>query len=408
MGIEYKQVILFLQKNGWQNSGRNDRFEFFKPPIEMGFPEDYQLPVPIRFQAPDYSEYLKHTASVIANFYDKKPQEIFDSVEYLDNLRDRAIYLKLSSTEVKFDHTLAFSEIGKFINNLTDSYLAYLEVKFKQLFSQSIFLSNQSKVKKVLNKLKEVNDLRLVDLQFKSFSFGVSTDVIHDNSVLSDSTVIVWRKQALSEFEADVLKADYYSKDGIEKIKAIFNEEERRMIYNPILKSLNSKTYKVNLTNSSYVSYKSLRHVPMSTVTEIVPPADKENPLTDVKFYNVTIPVEKGKRKMISQEVIEGDLFAKQVDSFSLEMITGTNRRLELVTPLKVKPSSANSMYYLSLEGTDLEVVAEKYEEAKQLLISALWSLYDQYNQGDEAISLRDDYEVLSRIFEEAVLVLLS
>lgn len=403
MTVTYNHIVNYLLKNGWESVDSNDRFIFFKPPVSMGFPQSYKLKVPIRFNSDDYNSYLKHTAQVIAGYYDKNPEELFYGVDnYLDVLKRNAVYLKLASNEVQFDHTIAISHISTFLRNLTSSFESYTRIRFKQLFSEK-FRFDGKKIMQASNKFVDLSTMRLVDLEFKSFSFGVSVDTMMGKEYIDYQEIKDWREELLPRFEDDVLEADYYSREGIDNIIEKFeSEEERKAIYAPIFRSINTDQYQISITDSDYSPKKMIKRVPKSTVQIITPSKIKQK--SDVDFYNLIVPIGEGEsgKIRIKKSDLKNSLFADKINTSELDKLRGDGRFLIFQNPLKVSlDTTQEGNFILSIDRFNIVIEATSFPEAQKNLIDTLWALYDLWEQNSQEFQNRDDAEALSSFFKD-------
>lgn len=404
MKYTYNSIVSFLNKQGWENKGTNHRFSFFAPPLEMGFPKEYLLPVPILFNAPDYNDSLLYVANVIAQFYDSKPETLFYEVDdHLSLLKRHALYLKMSSNEPRLDHSIDFSLIGKFIDNLTKSYQGFFKIRFKQLFLET-YRNNVTKVNKVAKNLLDVSNLRLVDLEFRSFSFGVSVDTMMGGELIPYKEIKDWRKGVLPEYEENVLEADYYTRAGIDKIKQQFTPHERRIIYDPIFKSINEDNFSLAITSSDYTSeIKKIRRVPKDTQIEIVPPIEKEDE-NDKKLhlYQVIVPLDKStKRATITPKKIQASLFAQEINNLPINEINEGNYSLVFSKPLNVAFEVKEGACVLTIEDFEIQVDADSFELAEKLLKSHILEIYRQWSEDDPLFEARPDKDELDKFFRE-------
>jgi|GEM_PF-3029573 hypothetical protein len=406
----YSKITSFLEKNGWSHQGSSEYYDYYKPSADMGFEEKYQLNVPIRFTAPDYNESINFIARVVADFYESTPDELFyDVTDYASLLKRNAVYMKLASREPRLrDHSINTLHVINVLNGLSRSYENYIKISFKKLFSGKF--RDAKKTMNAANKLLEVSPLRIVDLEFQSFSFGVSVDTLMGKEGISIEEVLRWREISLSRYNSEVLNADFYSRDGIEHIKSMFDPGERKAIYEPIFKAINSNAYSLSLTDNEYRPQKTFNQVPRSTELEIIPPETRvDESLRQIGYYSVLIafdrstPLSKGVN--ISKKMLEDDLFAKPIDIIEIDHIIDGANVIKFQQPLKVVlDSDANGQYIWSLEEFDLSVTTSDMLNAKKELTDKILTYYRYWRQGGGDFERLPDYERAGAFFAQHVM----
>lgn len=407
----YRTVINFLEKTGWSHQGSNEYYMYYKPPADMGFDEKYQLNVPIRFAATDYNESINFIASVVADIYESTPDQLFyDVTDYGSILKRDAVYFKLASKELRLnDHSVNTIHVITVLNNLIKSYENYIKISFRNLFSNKY--RDIKKTIRAANRLLEVSPLRIVDLEYQSFSFGVSVDTVMGKDAIAREDVSRWRDASLSQYSAEVLNADFYSREGIDHIKSRFTPEERKAIYEPIFKAINSNDYYLSLTDNEYRPKRRLNQIPRSTEIEIIPPNTKiDESLRDINYYTVVVTVDRSTNAKkgavtIPRKVLEDDLFTKPIESVEIDYIVDNYKVIRFQQPLKVGlDSDQNGFLLWNLEQFDLSVTAQSIAEARSELTSSILKYYRLWKQGGSDFEQLEDYERAASFFSENVI----
>lgn len=322
--MELGKVIHFLKKEGWEKIKTNEEFVFYKSPTHVGLSPDYTLPIPIltATNKEDFPRRLDEAIDFLAEVYEVTPEKLFYEVgNYLEVLKGDALFFTLQSDEVLFSNTLALNHITQFLKNLSTSYENYVKVKFQQQFSQ-LYNDDLFKINKAVNKLLEFSKLRLVDLVFESFSFGVSVDTQMGNEQLIKA-MRGFRKELLSMYKKEVIELDYMSETAIRKTLENFSVNERKVIYEPLIKSINHEAYSIIFTNSKFTPQKTYRKIPQSTIRLIIPSKAKETIAPNVKMMQIIVPVDKTKSKItIRTKEIENDLFSQPIEEYKITVDT--------------------------------------------------------------------------------------
>ena len=322
--MELEKVVKFLEKEGWEKAKTNGAFVFYKSPTHIGLSDDYRLPIPIltTTNKEDFPRRLNEAIDFLAELYEVTPEKLFYEVgNYLEVLKGDALFFTLKSDEVLFSHTLELNHITQFLKSLTTSYESYVKVKFQRQFGQ-LYNEDPFRINKAVNKLLEFSKLRLVDLEFESFSFGVSVDTQMGNEQLIKG-MKQFRKTLLASYKKEVVEVDLKEEAAIEKIVQNFSTTERKAIYEPFLKSINHEAYSIILTNSNFTPQIAYRKIPQSTIKIIIPAKVKEQFAPNIKMMQILVPVDKTKSKItIPTKEIENDLFSQPIEEYKITVDT--------------------------------------------------------------------------------------
>ena len=318
------KVINFLKKEGWENGQGNDEFSFYKPPTHIGLSTTYTLPIPILTanNEADFPRRLNEAIDILTEIYEVTPEKLFYEVgNYLEVLKGDALFFTLKSEEVLFSQTLELNDITQFLKNLSASYESFVKIKFQQKFA-AIYNNDQLRINKAVNKLLEFSKLRLVDLEFESFSFGVSVDTQMGNEQI-DKAIRGFRKELLATYKKEVVEVDLMSQREIDVLQAKFSVKQRKAIYEPLIKSINQEAYSIILTNSKFTPTKEYRKIPQRTVKFLIPSRIKEQVASNVKMMQILVPVDKTKSKItIQTKEIENDLFSQPIEEYQITVHT--------------------------------------------------------------------------------------
>lgn len=386
--MELGQVIAFLEKNHWTTIGSNDRFIFMQPPKELGFEKGYSISVPVKKDAYDYPDYLNRTIQIIGQIYEKAPEELFFDVgNYQEILKKDAIFLKLSSREVLFRNTLEISHIWSFLRDLNASYNSFIEVRFRQLFSE-LFNFDEKRIKKVIQQILNFGKLRLVDLEYQSFSFGVNADTIMGKEFINQEEIRQWRKQVVPEYNKTVIEGDYSSSDFINGIIEKFNEEEREKIYKPVINNFNKKEFSISITDRDFdpKNLRRIERIPNSTVHVILPPKPKEKEEYEIGLVQMVVPLDKSKSRItLKVKDIENDLFTKAFDEITLtiEELPLEDKEVHFAEPISysLRLDKKSKLFIITFSEFDVEIQVGTIDKAKTGVLDTLREYYNRFTE---------------------------
>ena len=308
----------YLEDKKWQLNKIGEKYLFYAPPADLGFSDNYLLPVPRRKKAADFNWVLQETAAIVSEIYDVNVEAIALGVtDYFDVLKKDAIYFKLSSENIMFQKTLEINDIWNFLKNLTTAYTNYIKIELKNNFYTQLGADN-NRVKKLQNKLIELTKLRVVALDYQSFSFGVAADTMMGRTEIEHKEVQKWREKLTRHFMSDVIGVDYGSRDDVESILEKYNEDERKEIFEPLISSINnSSDFTIMITDKNFKPKKTIKRISGQVVGLILPKEiTQEKPQKRIGFYQTIIPVDINKAavKLRVSDLQTNNLFTQKLE----------------------------------------------------------------------------------------------
>ena len=383
--MELEKVINFLKKEGWENGKANAEFSFYTPPAYIGLPTTYSLPIPILTETnnADFSRRLNEAIDILTEIYEVTPEKLFYEVgNYLEVLKGDALFFTIKSEEVLFSHTLELNDITQFLKNLSASYENYVKIKFQQKFGE-LYNNDPFRINKAVHKLLAFSKLRLVDLEFESFSFGVSIDTQMGNEQI-DKAIRGFRKTLLAAYKKEVIEIDFMEEKEVAMLLEKFSVAERKAIYEPLIKNINQETYSITLTNSKFTPRKEYRKIPQSTVKIIIPSKAKEQVAPNVKMMQILVPVDKSKSKItIQTKEIENDLFSQPIEEYqiSVQTIEIGSEKIQLKEPVNftIRQESETGAFIVLFAPLAFELRVKDFSKIKDEFFAAFVSNLNYY-----------------------------
>ena len=74
--ITSQKIILYLTNRGWTLNSENEKFQNFLAPNDLGFEEDYLLPIPINNKTSDFLKFIRKTISLLSDIYEISIEEL--------------------------------------------------------------------------------------------------------------------------------------------------------------------------------------------------------------------------------------------------------------------------------------------------------------------------------------------
>ena len=210
-----KELIKYIEDKNWRLQREGEKFLFYKPPVELGFEDTYLLPIPKDIAKEDFNITINDTIKFISELYQIDTHEITHDVsDYFEVMKKDAMYFKLNSENTMFQKTLEVNDIWNFLKNLSASYTNYIKIEFAKNFYPQ-FGADNDRQKKALNKLLDLTRLRVVALEYASFSIGVSADNFMGKNEIDVKEIQEWRGQIVKNYKNDVIEVNL---DSIEQV----------------------------------------------------------------------------------------------------------------------------------------------------------------------------------------------
>ena len=409
--ISVSHIVGFLEKKGWTTASSNPNYVFFRPPEDLGFNQEYTLPIlsSNTTKQSDYSRVLEQTLSVIADIYGGKISEIlFDIEQYVGTLKENSLYFKLESKEILFEKTVEVKDVWTLLKSVSDSFSHYIAYKFKADFFDVSSEKNERVYRQSLSNLLRFSKLRLVDLQYQSFSFGVATDVVMGNDKIQIDGIKDWRKELIGHYEGDVIDEQFDRLENIEKALKKFDDKERKDIFNPLFKSISNPNIAVYRTSRSFKKIKRIKRPAQSTVDRIIVSQKKEEEKKDLAMYQIVLPIDKSKSRIsFKTATIENDLFAQKADKINWDIndISFGDKTIEFITPLAITIAldNENSDFNVTFEPLLIDFNVDDFNSIGKSLFSAIIEKYLTYTElptEGEDIILNDQQRILKDFFD--------
>jgi hypothetical protein len=378
------ELIKVLTEKNWVLKSSNPKFQFYVPPKDLGFDESYVLPIPSNEKVSDFDKAIKIASNVIGEIYQTDISQLITDVEnYLDVLKKDAIYFKLTSEEAMFGNTLEINHIWSFLKNLSASYQNYIQVNFYKHFS---FVYSADKLNKIIEPLTKFSRLRLVDLEYKSFSIGVSADSMMGNETIHYKDVSQWRQKKVHLYKNEILDVNYNDREAIDKIVKKYDDNERRKIFDPLIKSINAREHRIYLTDPTFKPKKELLKLPESTVQTILPKVKEVMDEPNIEMIEIVTTIDKSKKYLtIKTDELGKDLFSHTINetSWKLDEISVDDKPVKFTVPIEYKISldAGEGVIKASHEILPLNVKSTDLKQIKSLTESQIVSFYKRYLQ---------------------------
>lgn len=265
---------------------------------------------------------------------------------YIESLRNSALYFKLTPQEQKYGSTMSIDNVVAFLGRIKTSYLNYVDAKFRIDFSETYL--NPERLNKAVETVKKQLFPRIVDLKWGSFGAGISSDYIMGDS---STEIKEWKKEIFTSYKNDVFNLNYASDEALEKVNAMFTEEQKENIFKPILSVLENKEYRVSVTNSELKVIKTLSPISEKTYNKLISPKVLKQQVEEIekRLINIVveIPVHGDIKSLKNKDLQQGIQFGEEVSNFTYKtsVIQGHGIKITLNKEIECEVNFNDGIY---------------------------------------------------------------
>lgn len=231
----------------------------------------------------------------------------YESKSYLNTLREKAFYLKISTKNKKFANTIGFNELANnLLSNISTSFKSFLKADFFVVFKN--ITSDQNRLNKIFNNILPDIDYRMVDLKFGSFEIGLAVDDVMKGNI-ENKEMKEWAIKVGNKYK-DIVLDDTYDENNVKRIVDTYTVDDRKKIFNPIFKITENSDFNLEIKKNKLSKYSTLQIKDKSIIERIVPNVIEDISKPDAKEYqivNLTTVVDKNKK--VKSINIENTLF---------------------------------------------------------------------------------------------------
>lgn len=296
--------------------------------------------------------------------------------EFIDQLRDNAIYIKLKSGK-KFGGAVDINSLVKALNSLNQSYKSFLEIGVLQ--SPGLKITTK-KSKKELQDFVSESELLIVDLDFASFGAAICPNTITGSVFNSIPDNLKLKKKAFKSYREEVLDVDYTNKTQISDILSKYSVEERNEIYKPVITNLiGSPNFQFYYGSDKKKLKKMSRGIPKEIVESLVPKISKPVGAPDEEMYVMYVTSSDevdlfGKKPKFSK-VLATSKLDKPVYPYQINEIKVDSSLLSFKEKLSAEVNFDDNMYFIVYPDLNIEVWGDDRQEAEIAFNFALKSI---------------------------------
>lgn len=325
-----------------------------------------------------------------ATYFETAAEKEIPFASYLARQRTQPVRLRLVPSDIQHATTVGAADIGSFLQKVTRSFRGYVEVRFEALF-RALFSIEQAA--SALSRLLEESEPRAVNTAFGSFEIDLALDVLTLTGLPTE--VVTWQRQALVEYQEDVLNFDFHSQGPLPERLIRANDDQLRAIFSPVVSIANSTSYVAQSRIEVTQPFKELKNVLPKDSRRVVPPKPRSviDEEAETEFANVLLQWRKGQDlehltlKQLRQALIAvttGDASVAQITEFT----TSEGELIQLAEPIDVTLSKTGSFTEASYEPLAIKQLGANGGAALDAVYRELVRMYSTFQQQDRSVPL--------------------
>ena len=342
-----------------------------------------------------------------ATYFNEEAKREVPFARYLAAQRVQPVRFRLAPSDKKHATTVGAADIGGFLQRVTRSFRSYVEVRFEALFRG--LYSFEEQAARALTQLLEEAEPRAVNAGFGSFEIDLAVDVITVEGV--PAAITDWQRQALLEYQADVISFDFFGQGAIPERLSSANDEQLRAIFGPIVLIANNTSYIAESRVTTTQPFKELKSIAPKDSRRVVPPKPRSpfDEEEETEFANILLQWKKGQDlQNLTPKQLRQALIAVTTGDASIAQITDFTSSEGIVIPLSEpidvtlsKVGSFTEAYYEPLGikqlgsngGTALEAV---YRE-----LTRLYAIFRQQVRSEDVAGTSTKQQRISAAFAQ-------
>jgi hypothetical protein len=288
-------------------------------------------------------------------------------------------------------NTVGAREAAFALNNLCNSMEGYIKVEASNRYSE--VYADKSRITRNVNKIAEMLSPRIAQTADHSFEVWLAMDIITFNS--GDKTALEIRNSVIEGYKNDVLDVDFTSEKDAHIIAEKFKPNERKQIFEPLLKVLDNEAIHVSITNYEKTiplrtRIKSARVfkeiiIPPVTLEELQAEQERKN-----KIYSMVVNLKEGQDvlKIGKKQIMENLLFVEEKGQTPFDIISPVevgDFSLKIKMPIRCELKVEDNGH-LELFNSKLDIYAEGNElpELTYSIKEQIKYLFDLYQQNHD------------------------
>jgi hypothetical protein len=325
--------------------------------------------------------------------------------EYLNDLRDESIYIKVEAKD-KIAGAIDVENLIKILSSINQSYKCFLEIEIQK--DPNIKKTTDTAKKEIKQFIKE-SELLIVDLDFASFGAAISPNTIKNTPFSNIKNGLKLKKRTFEEYKANVFYGDFKNEQFLKEIEKRYSEEERASIYKPLFSNIYTNK---NVKFYSGRDKKHLRLFTRATLSKKVlgilnPEISKEREIVkDEETYAIYVtssdePDLFGKKPKYTK-VLATEKLERPVYPYQLNEIRVNANLYQFQKKLSAEVTFEEDMFFITHRDLNIEVWGDTRKQAEEAFNFMLGSIISNiYHEEDDKLTTKA--QVLKSILKDII-----
>lgn len=319
---------------------------------------------------------------------------------YYYRLKENAFIVTVKPKNDIHGQTVGAREAAIVLNNTTNSVEGYIRAKSFNVLKNDF--GNADKINRRITTTKNFLSPRIAQVAFGSFEVWLAIDTLQFHGQDKYDSVI--REGLIDGYKKDVLDVDFTSEEDAKIITEKFSEDERKMIFEPIWKLVESDRFYISISDPKKTIKRNTEGVKSSNTfwKKLLPPPTEEELQKEEerknKIVSIIISLKDGENvsQLTKKELRDNLLFTEEIAETIYEIKSPIIVEDHIISLKKSIPCTLtidennhlqlfNDKFGIHSEGEDFKIVVSDIKNQVYQLISQLKELekidYPKYQE---------------------------
>ena len=316
--------------------------------------------------------------------------------DYITSLRERAIAIKVEPKDQKHLSVVRADYAIDVLHYIRSSYFSFTEADFNRTFAEEEFYVSKERI---LNRLKS-DDLLIPDLQYASFGISLSVDAFTLDGI--PTKIAKWRAESFERFKKNVIYLNYNSMSDISDAISIFDDDEIRSIYSPIVSLLKeSNGYIIKVMDKGYAKAERVLTPIAKAVAQAIIPKKAPRQEDEVKLFQALGVMKEGESVLRKDNIINITEIEYMEFNNESDKIQHGKEYLILKEPYLVKIVYERGIFNINVPELNISVATSSHKDIVPMFNNEVVKLYkrlfsvDKHQLSIDDVALRDKLDDL-------------
>jgi len=332
--------------------------------------------------------YLPDEESYFLSTISPQYKELFSKAEksksdYINELSEDSFELRLDAIEPRgktgfthYDKLISLKEAKNLFSRFFDSSTKYTGITFEKEYGKD-FAGDDEALEDITSIILKATDYKIIRAGEGSFFVTLSIDKVLKREYLKPEYVN-FTKTVAERFKNEILSLDLNNEDHIATIENKFTDSERKEIFKPLIKLINSNECTLTFIDKKKNVVHKYKKIDYQNKRRILPSKPKGELSEPLKKVFTTYTVEHFENidpaKANYRDIIKGTKHRATQSDCQLPYIAADRFVITFFEPLRylLKPKNEQGLYEAVFEPLNFQSVSADRDETQALLIEQI------------------------------------